>query len=70
MGPAKKIILEKFPVSTFISGERGQRIEELWREFYRLYCIMRKEHYTFNEIDEFERDAKNWIRLFCHLTIF
>ena len=29
MGLAKKIILEKFPVSAFISGERGQKIEEL-----------------------------------------
>jgi len=29
MGSAKKIILEKFPVSTFISEEQGQRIEEL-----------------------------------------
>lgn len=70
MGPAKKIILEKFPVSAFISGERGQRIEELWREFYRLYCIMRKENHTFNEIDEFEKDARNWIKLFCRPTIF
>jgi len=31
---------------------------------------MRKEHYTFDEIDEFERDVKNWIRLFCRPTIF
>jgi len=31
---------------------------------------MRKEHYTFDEFDEFERDVKNWIKLFCRLTIF
>ena len=70
MGPAKKTILEKFPVSTFILGERGQKIELLWREFYRLYCVMKKENLTFDEIDEFEKDAKNWVRLFCCPTIF
>ena len=31
---------------------------------------MRKENYTFDEIDEFEKDAKNWIRLFYRPTIF
>ena len=70
MGPAKKTILEKFPVNTFILGERGQKIELLWREFYRLYCVMKKENITFDEIDEFEKDAKNWVRLFCRPAIF
>src|SRR5579859_4976015 len=56
MGPAKKIILEKFPVRAFLSGERGQKIEILWREFHRLYCVMRKKNHTFDEIDEFEKD--------------
>ena len=31
---------------------------------------MRKENYTFDEIDEFEKDARNWIKLFCRPTIF
>jgi hypothetical protein len=31
---------------------------------------MKKEDLIFDEIDEFEKDAKNWIRLSYHLTIF
>ena len=30
MGPDKKIMLEKFPVSQFIPGTRGEDIEKLW----------------------------------------
>src|SRR6266496_1377020 len=41
MGPDKKKVIEHFPVSQFISGIRGQEIEKLWREFFRLYKILR-----------------------------
>ena len=51
--------MKKFPVSTFILGEREQKIEVLWREFYRLYCVMRQENLTFDEIDEFEYQKRN-----------
>ena len=57
MGPDKKKIIEKFPVSQFISGIREEDIEKLWREFYRLYTILRKSHLLDEEIDQFEIDA-------------
>ncbi|RHZ89523.1 hypothetical protein Glove_13g94 [Diversispora epigaea] len=34
MGPEKKKVLHYFPVSNFISGLRGIKIEKLWKEFY------------------------------------
>src|SRR5204862_7400055 len=40
MGPDKKKILKDFRVVNFFDGqqaERGQNIEKLWCEFYRLY---------------------------------
>jgi hypothetical protein len=68
MGPDKKRVLEHFPVSQFISGIRGQDIEKLWREFFRLYKIIRKPLLSDQEIDTFEIDAKNWIRTFYRAT--
>ncbi|PKK59768.1 hypothetical protein RhiirC2_871175 [Rhizophagus irregularis] len=68
MGPDKKIMLEKFPVSQFIPGTRGEDIEKLWREFYRLYMFLHKAHLSDQEIDQFEIDAQNWIRIFCRPT--
>src|SRR5947207_2001842 len=54
-------LLQYFPVSEFIFGSHGIDIENLWREFYRLYKILRKSSHTEEEILEFEKDAKNWI---------
>ncbi len=68
MGPDKKKVLEHFPVSQFISGIRGQEIEKLWREFFRLYKILRTPFLLDQEIDVFEIDAKNWIRTFYRAT--
>jgi len=68
MGPDKKKMLENFPVSQFIPGTRGKDIENLWREFYRLYTVLRKEYLSDQEIDQFEIDAQNWIRMFCRPT--
>lgn len=69
MGQDKKKMLQFFPVSEFIPGVRGIAIERLWREFYRLYEILRKSSHTEREILEFERDAKDWVRTFCRPTI-
>lgn len=68
MGPDKKKVLEHFPVSQFIPGIRGQEIEKLWREFFRLYKILRTPFLLDQEIDTFEIDAKNWIRTFYRAT--
>jgi hypothetical protein len=68
MGPDKKKVLEHFPVSQFITGIRGQEIEKLWREFFRLYKILRTPFLSDQEIDKFEIDAKNWIRTFYRAT--
>ena len=54
MGPDKKKMLQYFPVSEFISGIRGIAIENLWREFYQLYEILRKPSHTEEEILKFE----------------
>jgi len=68
-GTRKKKILQYFPVSEFVTGTRGVAIENLWREFYRLYMILRKSSHTEEEILKFEEDAKNWVRNFCQPTI-
>ena len=68
MGPDKKKVIEYFPVSQFISGTRGQEIEKLWKEFFRLYKILRKPFLLDQEINAFEIDAKNWIRNFYRVT--
>ncbi|CAG8591599.1 4258_t:CDS:2, partial [Scutellospora calospora] len=68
MGPDKKKMLEKFPVSQFISGTQGKDIEQLWREFYRLYNVIRKSQLSNQEIDQYKVDAENWIRTFCRPT--
>jgi hypothetical protein len=65
MGPDKKKTLKEFPVSHFIPGTRGEDIEKLWREFYRLYTILHKEYLLDQEINQFETDAQNWVRMFC-----
>ena len=65
----KKKMLQYFPICEFISGVRGITIENLWREFYQLYEILRKLFHTEEEILKFEDDAKNWIRTFCQPTI-
>ena len=66
MGPDKKKMLERFPVSQFITGTHGKDIEKLWREFYRLYLVLHKEYLSNQEIDQFEIDAQNWIHMFYH----
>jgi len=68
MGPDKKKVLEYFPISQFISGTRGQEIEKLWKEFFRLYKILRKPFLLDQEINAFEIDAKCWIRTFYCAT--
>ncbi|RIB08008.1 hypothetical protein C2G38_2045528 [Gigaspora rosea] len=42
IGPDKKKMVEKFLVSEFVSGTCGQDIEKLWREFHRLYNVLRQ----------------------------
>jgi len=69
MGPDKIKLLQYFPISEFISGTRGVDIENLWREFYQLYKILRKSSHTDEEILKFEKDAKNWVKTFCRPTI-
>ena len=70
MGPDKEKILKDFRVSHLFGQQstRGQEIEQLWREFYWLYKIMRQKSITDPEIDQFEADAKQWIRNFCRPT--
>ena len=68
MGPDKKKMLEKFPVSQFIPGIRGEDIEKLWREFYQLHMTLNKAYLSDQEIDQFEIDVQAWIEMFCRLT--
>ncbi len=72
MGPDKEKILKDFQIKHLFEGQqaiRGQNIEYLWREFYRLYKIMRQKSITDEEINQFEADAKQWICDFCRPTI-
>ncbi|EXX58808.1 hypothetical protein RirG_194510 [Rhizophagus irregularis DAOM 197198w] len=64
MGPDKKKVLQHFPVTNFISGKRGEDIQELWRNFYDLYMIIRRPSLTDSEIDDLEVKVKEWIYLF------
>src|SRR3989337_133729 len=65
----KKKIIQHFPVSEFIPGIRGVDIENLWRNFYQLYEVLKRPSHTEEEILKFEEDAKNWVRTFCRPTI-
>ena len=65
MGPDKKKVLQHFPITNFISGERGEDIQKLWRDFYDLYIVLRKPNITDSEINDFEIRAKQWTCLFC-----
>ena len=65
MGPDKKKVLEFFPVTDFILGERGEDIQKLWRDFYNLYMVLRKPILENAKIDDFEIKVKEWILLFC-----
>ncbi|RIB23909.1 hypothetical protein C2G38_2169996 [Gigaspora rosea] len=65
MGLDKKKMLEKFPVSQFISGERVKDIEQLWREFYRLYNVLRRSQLSDQEIYQYKIDVENWVQTFC-----
>ena len=61
MGPDKEKILKDFQVVHLFEEKRatrGQNIEQLWREFYHLYKIMRQKTITDEEINQFEADAK------------
>lgn len=58
MRPDKKKVLQYFPVSQFILGQRGEDIEKLWRDFYGLYVVLRKPFLTNSEIDDFEIKVK------------
>ncbi|PKY59254.1 hypothetical protein RhiirA4_514775 [Rhizophagus irregularis] len=71
MGPDKKKILKEFQVAHLFGRQstRGQEIEQLWHEFYRLYKIICQKSITDLEIDQFEADAKQWIHNFCRPTI-
>jgi len=68
MGPDKKKVLEYFPISQFIFGTHEQEIERLWKEFFRLYKILRKPFLSDQEINAFEIDAKQWICTFYCAT--
>ncbi|PKY48280.1 hypothetical protein RhiirA4_422044 [Rhizophagus irregularis] len=68
MGPDKKKVLQHFPVTNFVSGKCGKNIQELWRNFYDLYMIIRRLSLTDSEIDDLEVKVKEWIYLFCRLN--
>ncbi|RHZ77853.1 hypothetical protein Glove_170g34 [Diversispora epigaea] len=68
MGPAKLKIIEKFPVSKFIIDQRGKDIENLWKDFYYLYCTMRRENLTEKDIIQFSQDACKWVKEFARPT--
>ncbi|RHZ86753.1 hypothetical protein Glove_46g53 [Diversispora epigaea] len=58
MGPSKLKIIEKFPFSTFINGQRGKDIKKLWRDFYNLYCTIKSVNLTTESIAQFSYDAQ------------
>ena len=65
MGPSKSKIIEKFPLSTFINGQRGKDIEKLWRDFYNLYCTIKSVNLTTESIAQFSYDARRWVQEFA-----
>ena len=68
-GPNKLIMLQYFDVTKFIAGDRGRKILRLWRDFLDLYQFLRKDIFTDSDINSFEINVKNWIKLFCKPTI-
>ncbi|RHZ86776.1 hypothetical protein Glove_46g54 [Diversispora epigaea] len=65
MGPSKLKIIEKFPFSTFINGQRGKDIKKLWRDFYNLYCTIKSVNLTTESIAQFSYDARRWVQEFA-----
>jgi hypothetical protein len=65
MGPDKKKVLQNFPITQFISGKRGEDIQKLWHNFYKLYTVLRKPFITNLEINDLKIKTKEWIDLFC-----
>ncbi|RIB26853.1 hypothetical protein C2G38_2240528 [Gigaspora rosea] len=71
---AKKRILEKFLVTNYLPGSRGQTIEKLCRDFFSLYKLMHsKDELADATINKFEIDAQNgylhFVRLFFGKTM-
>ncbi|POG78942.1 hypothetical protein GLOIN_2v1766279, partial [Rhizophagus irregularis DAOM 181602=DAOM 197198] len=64
MGPDKKKILKEFQVAHLFGRQstRGQEIEQLWREFYRLYKIIRQKSITDLEIDHANQQQGMYLR--------
>ncbi|CAG8854448.1 12773_t:CDS:1, partial [Gigaspora margarita] len=60
MGPDKLIILNKFPVTSFILGQRGKEIQQLWHDFFFIYKTMRKINLTNEDIVNFELLTRQW----------
>ena len=69
-GSNKLTFLEFFQVSKFYNNEKGIKIENLWREFIRLYRLLRRPFLSDNEIDSFQNDAKQWIQNFTEHGIY
>jgi hypothetical protein len=68
-GPERLIMLQHFDVTKFVAGDRGSKISRLWREFFNLYQFLRKDSFTNLDINSFEINVKNWVKLFCEPTI-
>jgi hypothetical protein len=66
-GTKKLAFLENFQVSKFYNDEKGIKIENLWKEFIRLYRLIRRSLLSDHEIDSFQNDAKQWIRNFTEI---
>ncbi|RIB11264.1 hypothetical protein C2G38_2042811 [Gigaspora rosea] len=70
MGLAKKRVLEKFPVTSYLPGSRGHTIEKLWQNFFSLYKLMcSKDELADATINKFEIDAQNCVFTFCQPTL-
>ncbi|CAJ0830801.1 5448_t:CDS:2 [Entrophospora sp. SA101] len=66
-GSDKLKFLEFFLVSKFYNNEKGINIEKMWREFVCLYKLIRKTALSDIEIDNFQKDVKQWIKTFTNI---
>ncbi|CAJ0863762.1 8564_t:CDS:2, partial [Entrophospora sp. SA101] len=63
----KLTFLENFQASKFYNDGKGIKIENLWKEFIRLYRLIRRSLLSNHEIDNFQNDKTMDSKLFRNL---
>ena len=65
MGPEKHTVLSKINLpETLPNLPNVQNIQDLWKDFKQLYGVLQQQSITFAEANQFEAEAKSWVKKF------